>query len=469
MLIEKYFPNSRHIEIQLLADKFGNTISLNERECSIQRRNQKIIEEAPSTLCTPEMRMALSSQAISLAKSVNYMSAGTVEFLIDEDDNFYFLEMNTRLQVEHAVTEFITGVDIVKEMLNISMGKRLSLTEVPLLGWSIECRVYAEDPLNFLPSIGRITHHIHPDLNDAFLRIDNGISLGTEISIHYDPLLLKIITYGKNREDAITSMLFTLDKYIILGVKTNIPFLYSVLSNSRFRSGYTHTNFIKEEYPNGFSGIPLNTFDMDLLNISAVIVHLRRHNNYDINDLHSIFPYSDNRELERTLNVKINQIICNSVSYRHNLDSSISFTGSLDEEIQISWEYFDPFIHIRIGNTNHTVQFLSIFNEDIHIGYRGDSFQLNVLSADQHSSSVFIRPKNEEANLLFLHSPLSGKVKDIMVCKGELVTKGDNILIIEAMKMQNILTSPIDGRIKSINFPCGENVLEGDCMVEFFE
>ena len=379
--------------------------------------------------------------------------------------------MNTRLQVEHAVTEFITGYDIVKEMLNISIGRKLTFAKAPLLGWSIECRIYAEDSSNFLPSIGRITHQIIPDLNNEILRFDNGISVGTEITIHYDPLLLKIISFGKNREEAIAYMLLTLNKYIILGVKTNIPFLYSVLSSSRFRSGYTHTNFIKEEYPYGFNGISLNDTDVYLLNVCASVVFICRNTKYNVKYFEDIFPFSNDKEHDWNLNISLNQKINNAVSIRRLLDSSFVLTDYLGKEleIQVLWEYFDPFIHITMGNSNHILQFLLINNEEVQIGYQGDNYQLKVLTADQQSTSIYTRPKNEEANLLLLNSPMSGKVQDVMVCSGDHVTKGDSILIIEAMKMQNILTSPIDGQIKYINFPCGANVMEGDCIVEFFD
>ena len=246
MLVEKYIEEPRHIEIQVLLDKFGNGIYLNERECSIQRRNQKVLEEAPSTFLDPKTRAAMGEQALRLSKAVNYQSAGTVEMLVDKHRNFYFLEMNTRLQVEHAITEAITGVDLVEQMIRIAAGLPLTLkqSEVGINGWALEARVYAEDPFrNFLPSIGKLTRYMEP--KGTHVRCDSGILEGSEISIHYDPMICKVVTHGKDRQESIEQMRSALDSYVIRGVNHNIPFLRAILNSKRFLDGNTTTKFIR--------------------------------------------------------------------------------------------------------------------------------------------------------------------------------------------------------------------------------
>ncbi|XP_028836023.1 propionyl-CoA carboxylase alpha chain, mitochondrial isoform X2 [Denticeps clupeoides] len=257
LLIEKFIDNPRHIEIQVLADKHGNALWLNERECSIQRRNQKVVEEAPSTFLDPETRRAMGEQAVSLAKAVNYSSAGTVEFLVDSRKNFYFLEMNTRLQVEHPITECITGLDLVQQMIRIAKGFPLQHTqaEIPINGWAIESRVYAEDPYKSfgLPSIGRLSQYQEP-LNLHNVRVDSGIEEGSDISIYYDPMISKLVTYGATRAEALKKMEDALDNYVIRGVTHNIPLLREIIVHPRFISGDISTKFLPEVYPEGFKG-----------------------------------------------------------------------------------------------------------------------------------------------------------------------------------------------------------------------
>ncbi|MEE8351425.1 MAG: acetyl-CoA carboxylase biotin carboxylase subunit, partial [Rhodospirillales bacterium] len=254
VFIEKYIVNPRHIEIQVLADNFGNTVYLGERECSIQRRHQKVIEEAPSPFLDEKMRRSMGEQAVALAKAVNYASAGTVEFIVDGDRNFYFLEMNTRLQVEHPVTEKVTGLDLVEQMINIAAGEKLPFTQdgITLDGWAIETRIYAEDPFrNFLPSSGRLTKYRPPAESDA-VRVDTGVSEGSEISIFYDPMIAKMISYADTREQATATMSLALDEFYIQGVRHNIGFLAALIAHPRFAEGRLSTDFIADEYPDGF-------------------------------------------------------------------------------------------------------------------------------------------------------------------------------------------------------------------------
>ena len=275
MLVEKFVDSPRHIEIQLIGDKHGNAVHLNERECSIQRRNQKVIEEAPSPFLDPATRAAMGEQAVQLAKAIGYDSAGTVEFLCDSQRNFYFLEMNTRLQVEHPITECITGVDLVHQMIRVAYGHPLKLqqSDIGIRGWALENRVYAEDPTkNFgMPSIGRLHKYEEPK-DIAGVRCDSGIQEGSEISMFYDPMICKLTAYGGSREEAIATSINALDHYVIRGVTHNIPLLRDVLTEAKFNSGNFTTNYLLETYPDGFQGVQLDTADtMNLSSIAAVL------------------------------------------------------------------------------------------------------------------------------------------------------------------------------------------------------
>uniref|UniRef100_A0A8C7XR02 Propionyl-CoA carboxylase subunit alpha n=1 Tax=Oryzias sinensis TaxID=183150 RepID=A0A8C7XR02_9TELE len=277
LLIEKYIDRPRHIEIQVLADKHGNALWLNERECSIQRRNQKVVEEAPSTFLDPTTRRAMGEQAVQLAKAVQYSSAGTVEFLVDAQKNFYFLEMNTRLQVEHPITECITGLDLVEQMIRVAKGYRLQhkQEDIPINGWAIESRVYAEDPFKSfgLPSIGRLSQYQEP-LDLSNVRVDSGIEEGSDISIYYDPMISKLVTFGATRAEALARMEESLDRYVIRGVTHNIPLLREIITHPLFISGDISTNFLPEVYPEGFKGHQLEAERRRELLASAAALHV---------------------------------------------------------------------------------------------------------------------------------------------------------------------------------------------------
>merc|ERR1719471_2666358 len=282
LFIEKFVEEPRHVEIQVLADTHGNAIWLNERECSIQRRNQKVIEEAPSVVLDPDTRAAMGKQAVQLARAVDYESAGTVEFLVDKYKNFYFLEMNTRLQVEHPVTEYITGVDLVEQMIAVAEGKPISYTQddIGINGWAIESRVYAEDPFKgFLPSIGTLEKYCEPFPGADDVRSDSGVREGSEIQVHYDPMICKLVTYGRDREESLQRMREALDSYVIHGVNHNIPFLRELCDHPKFISGDITTKFIEEEYPDGFAmdciAITDKDYDFMITTAAAVYRHLR--------------------------------------------------------------------------------------------------------------------------------------------------------------------------------------------------
>ncbi|MEJ2690720.1 MAG: acetyl-CoA carboxylase biotin carboxylase subunit, partial [Deltaproteobacteria bacterium] len=277
ILIEKFIEEPRHIEIQIIADTFGNTLYLWERECSLQRRHQKVIEEAPSPFLDAKTRKAMGEQAVALARAVNYHSAGTVEFIVDRKRNFYFLEMNTRLQVEHPVTEFITGLDLVEQMLLIAAGQDLRITQdkLPLSGWALECRIYAEDPFRkFLPSTGRLIHYLPPSENEH-VRVDTGIYEGGEVSMFYDPMIAKLITHGSTRTEAIHHMQEALNSFYIRGVSHNINFLQALLAHPRFQEGRISTGLIAEEYPNGFHPTDTVRENPDLMIAAAAVIHRR--------------------------------------------------------------------------------------------------------------------------------------------------------------------------------------------------
>lgn len=278
LLVEKYIDKPRHIEIQVLCDKHNNAVHLNERECSIQRRNQKVIEEAPSTFVDDALRKAMGEQAVKLSKAVGYDSVGTVEFLVDSKRNFYFLEMNTRLQVEHPITELITGIDLVHQMIRVAKGHKLRLAQkdIPINGWAVESRVYAEDPSkNFgLPSIGRLTKYSEPNHIEG-VRCDSGVREGSEISIYYDPLICKLVTYGNTRKEALKIMARALDSYVIRGVTHNIPLLRDIITEKHFTTGDISTKYLYETYPDGFSGKKLTSHDQSQLAAVAAVVYVR--------------------------------------------------------------------------------------------------------------------------------------------------------------------------------------------------
>nr|CAI5831372.1 unnamed protein product [Callosobruchus analis] len=277
MLVEKFIDNPRHIEIQVLGDKHGNVIFLNERECSIQRRNQKVIEEAPSVFLDDATRKAMGEQAVSLCKKLGYHSAGTVEFLVDENRNFYFLEMNTRLQVEHPITECITGVDLVQQMLRVAKGHKLNITQddIKINGWAVESRVYAEDPYKSfgLPSIGRLYRYIEPTHLPG-VRCDSGIEEGSEISVYYDPMICKLVCYGKDRKEAIDRSIKALDYYVIRGVIHNIPLLRDILTEEKFNKGDISTNYLPQVYPEGFKGKLVSHARYDIQNNTLCVSYI---------------------------------------------------------------------------------------------------------------------------------------------------------------------------------------------------
>ncbi|XP_059541023.1 propionyl-CoA carboxylase alpha chain, mitochondrial isoform X2 [Myotis daubentonii] len=453
LLIEKFIDNPRHIEIQVLGDKHGNALWLNERECSIQRRNQKVVEEAPSIFLDSETRRAMGEQAVALAKAVKYSSAGTVEFLVDSKKNFYFLEMNTRLQVEHPVTECITGLDLVQEMIRVAKGYPLrhKQADIPINGWAVECRVYAEDPYKSfgLPSIGRLSQYQEP-IHLPGVRVDSGIQPGSDISIYYDPMISKLITYGSDRTEALKRMEDALDNYVIRGVIHNIALLREVIINSRFIKGDINTKFLSDVYPDGFKGHKLTESERNqLLAIASSLFvasqlraqHFQEHEN-------SRVPIVKPQVANWELSIKLNDEVHTAVASNNGKTFSVEVDGS-KLNVTSTWNLASPLLSVNVDGTQRTIQY------KVHI--------LTKLAAELNR---FMLEKVAEDTSSTLRSPMPGLVVAVSVKPGDMVSEGQEICVIEAMKMQNSMTAGKTGKVKSVHCKAGDTVGEGDLLVE---
>uniref|UniRef100_A0A668T7T7 Propionyl-CoA carboxylase alpha chain, mitochondrial n=1 Tax=Oreochromis aureus TaxID=47969 RepID=A0A668T7T7_OREAU len=467
LLIEKYIDNPRHIEIQVLADKHGNALWLNERECSIQRRNQKVVEEAPSTFLDPVTRRAMGEQAVQLAKAVQYSSAGTVEFLVDSKKNFYFLEMNTRLQVEHPITECITGLDLVEQMIRVAKGYQLQHTQddIPINGWAIECRVYAEDPYKSfgLPSIGRLSQYQEPlDLDKV--RVDSGIQEGSDISIYYDPMISKLITYGATRAEALGRMEDALDNYVIRGVTHNIPLLREIITHPRFVSGHISTNFLPEVYPDGFKGHQLEADAKRELLASAAVLYITA-------ELRSQFVLF--RVASTPVECSHWELCVELGEERQDVEISKSgtvYTVEMDGakvEVWGALNLASPLLPLTINGTQRMLQCLSRDAAGVIVlQYLGTLFKVRVLSKLAAELNSYMPEKVSEDTSSILRSPMPGTVVAVSVKPGDTVAEGQEICVIEAMKMQNSLTAVKQAKVKSVHCKPGETVGEGDLLVE---
>ncbi|XP_073651485.1 propionyl-CoA carboxylase alpha chain, mitochondrial isoform X4 [Tursiops truncatus] len=505
LLIEKFIDNPRHIEVQVLGDKHGNALWLNERECSIQRRNQKVVEEAPSLFLDSETRRAMGEQAVALAKAVNYSSAGTVEFLVDSKKNFYFLEMNTRLQVEHPVTECITGLDLVQEMIRVAKGYPLrhKQADIPINGWAVECRVYAEDPYKSfgLPSIGRLSQYQEP-LHLPGVRVDSGIQPGSDISIYYDPMISKLITYGSDRREALKRMEDALDNYVIRGVTHNIALLREVIINSRFVKGDINTKFLSDVYPDGFKGHQLTENERNqLLAIASslfVASQLRAHHfqEHENSRVPVVKPQVANWELSVKLHDEVYTVVASnsgptfSVSYYNrktpldtaksllyiipSASSSLAVTAVLKVEVDESklnvtgaWNLASPLLSVNVDGTQRMIQCLSReAGGNMSIQFLGTVYKVHILTKLAAELNKFMLEKAAEDTSSILRSPMPGMVVAVSVKPGDLVAEGQEICVIEAMKMQNSMTAGKTGKVKSVHCKAGDTVGEGDLLVE---
>jgi len=473
IFIEKFITSPRHIEIQVLGDKHGHVIHLFERECSIQRRNQKVIEEAPSPLLDPKTREAMGAQAVALAKAVNYDSAGTVEFVAGQDKSFYFLEMNTRLQVEHPVTELISGVDLVEQMLRSAAGEIMAFgqKDLKIKGWAIESRIYAEDPYRkFLPSIGRLvrydppTQGEHGDASHAYLvRNDSGVREGDEISMFYDPMIAKLCTWGKDRIDAIDGMGRALEDFHIEGLGQNIPFLAAVMDQERFRSGKISTSYIADEFPEGFQGAEPTPFQKDVMTAAAAHMHVtlaaraRKAGNGLSGPLTRkewVVMIGEERRAV-TLNPSADAMIVELPDPARRLTLS-----------GIAWRPGSPVFRGRLDGKPFAIEARPA-PEGFVIRHRAAKRRVLVLtplSAELHER-LPKRPPADTSKMIV--SPMPGLVVSLEVTEGQEVKEGETVAIIEAMKMQNIIKAERDGVVKSIGAKAGDSVAADEVLVEF--
>jgi propionyl-CoA carboxylase alpha chain len=467
IFIEKFIVDPRHIEIQVLGDKHGNVVHLFERECSIQRRNQKVIEEAPSPLLDEATRAAMGAQAVALAKAVGYDSAGTVEFVAGQDKSFYFLEMNTRLQVEHPVTELITGLDLVEQMIRSAAGEPLAFEQEDLRieGWAIESRIYAEDPYRkFLPSIGRLVRYAPPAEGDrgAYqVRNDSGVREGDEISMFYDPMIAKLCTWGATRADAVTGMGRALEDLHIEGLGHNVPFLAAVMDQPRFQEGRLSTAYIADEFPDGFWGAAPTPFQQDVLTAVAV-------------DMHRTVAARARRLGNGRAQPRNDWVVVmGKTSRRVSLSDTdggltVSLTGE-GRELELEredWRPGSPTYRGRLDGTPFTVQ-VEPAAEGFRIRHRAASAKVLVLtplSAELHDRLPERPPADTSKQVI---SPMPGLVVSMDVAEGQEVKEGETVCIIEAMKMQNIIRAERDGVVKSIGAKAGDSVAADEVLVEF--
>uniref|UniRef100_A0ABK0LQL6 Propionyl-CoA carboxylase subunit alpha n=1 Tax=Rattus norvegicus TaxID=10116 RepID=A0ABK0LQL6_RAT len=424
LLIEKFIDNPRHIEIQVLGDKHGNALWLNERECSIQRRNQKVVEEAPSIFLDPETRRAMGEQAVALAKAVKYSSAGTVEFLVDSQKNFYFLEMNTRLQVEHPVTECITGLDLVQEMILVAKGYPLrhKQEDIPISGWAVECRVYAEDPYKSfgLPSIGRLSQYQEP-IHLPGVRVDSGIQPGSDISIYYDPMISKLVTYGSDRAEALKRMEDALDSYVIRGVTHNIPLLREVIINTRFVKGDISTKFLSDVYPDGFKGHMLTPSERDQLLAIASSLFVASQLRAQRFQEHSRVPVIRPDVAKWELSVKLHDEDHTVVASNNGPTFNVEVDGS-KLNVTSTWNLASPLLSVNVDGTQRTVQCLSRdAGGNMSIQFLGTVYKVHILTKLAAELNKFMLEKVPKDTSSTLCSPMPGVVVAVSVKPGDMM------------------------------------------------
>ena len=457
VFIEKFIESPRHIEIQVLADKHGECIFLGERECSIQRRHQKVIEEAPSPFLDEKTRQAMGEQAVALARAVDYCSAGTVEFIVDKNRNFYFLEMNTRLQVEHPVTEYITGIDLVEQMIRVAYNERLSISQadVRLNGWALEARVYAEDPeRNFMPSIGRLTHYQPPEESDT-VRVDTGVYEGGEISMYYDPMIAKLVTYGDTRSDAIAAMEQALDGYVIRGVSHNIPFLASLIRQPDFVEGSLSTGFIDQHYPDGFQAANEQLDNSERLLALAATLQYQSY------------------QRDNTVAAAKSAAYC-AVTGNQQVEIELSQTGH-DFEVEIGqqiyrvisdWQPGRKRINATINNVEIVVQ---VDRQTIYwtLTFRGFSARIAVLQPRVAELFALMPEKQPPDTSKMLISPMPGLLVKLLVKAGDSFQPGQDLAVIEAMKMENTLCAERAGVVAAIPVQQGDSLAVDQVIMEF--
>ncbi|RWI20372.1 acetyl/propionyl/methylcrotonyl-CoA carboxylase subunit alpha [Mesorhizobium sp.] len=473
VFIEKFVVDPRHIEIQVLADAHGNALYLGERECSIQRRNQKVVEEAPSPFLDARTRKAMGEQAVALASAVDYQSAGTVEFIVDSEKNFYFLEMNTRLQVEHPVTELVTGIDLVEQMIRIAAGEKLAIkqSDVRLNGWAVESRLYAEDPYrNFLPSIGRLTRYRPPQegrSGDIVIRNDTGVTEGSEISMFYDPMVAKLCTWAPTRLAAIDAMSEALDCFVVDGIEHNMPFLAALMQHPRWREGRISTAFISEEYPDGFAPIVPDSEEKAVLAAIATAVELLRRDRLDRLG-GRLAPHSG--VLKRDWVVKIGKdylsasVIEGMISIP--MEIGLSIDGGTALTVASDWRPGDLVWRGTVGERRIAAQVRPVPN-GLRIAWKGMSVSARAMLPRIAELERLMPEKVAPDTSKMLLCPMPGLVVSIAVAEGQEVKAGETLAVVEAMKMENVLRAERDLTVSKLKAKPGDSLAVDAVIMEF--
>jgi propionyl-CoA carboxylase alpha chain len=469
IFIEKFVTQPRHIEIQVLGDKHGNCVYLNERECSIQRRNQKVIEEAPSPFLDAATRKAMGEQAVALAKAVDYCSAGTVEFIVDGSRNFYFLEMNTRLQVEHPVTELITGLDLVEQMIRVGAGEKLAFgqPDVRLDGWAIESRLYAEDPYrNFLPSIGRLTRYRPPEekrTQSHAVRNDTGVFEGGEISMYYDPMIAKLCSWGPDRDGAIAEMRTALDSFEVEGIGHNLPFLSAVMDHPRFVAGAMTTAFIAEEYPEGFQGVTLP--EEMLRRVAAAAAAMNR-----VGEIRRarISGRMDNHERKVGADWVV-RLQGESFPVKIEADrtgATVVFADGARMRVASDWTPGAPLARLEVDGELLVLKVQRI-PSGFRVRVRGADLPVTVLSPRMAELAALMPEKAPPDTSKLLLCPMPGLVVRIDVKEGDEVFDGQALAMVEAMKMENVLRAERKAKVSRVLAKPGDSLAVDDVILEF--
>ena len=496
VFIEKFITDPRHIEIQVLGDKHGHVIYLGERECSIQRRNQKVIEEAPSPLLDEKTRKRMGEQAVALAKAVGYDSAGTVEFVAGQDKSFFFLEMNTRLQVEHPVTELVTGIDLVEQMIHVAAGERLSIkqSDVKLSGWAVESRVYAEDPYrNFLPSTGRLTRYRPPAervSGGVTVRNDTGVYEGGEISLYYDPMIAKLVTHAPTRDAAIDAQADALDAFVIDGIRHNIPFLSALMAHPRWRAGKLATGFIGEEFPDGFHPIaPKGEAAKVLASVAAAIDHMMGGRKRKISGqlASRLVQRAKTRAVrigENYFSVEIaddgsarvefgdgvqGQVPGSGETLTLSYRDGVGAAGNVAPDtvvVESGWTIGEPLWTGRINGRDLSVQVRSVLN-GFDLSWAGVHATVHVYTEPEAALARLMPPKKAADTGKQVLCPMPGLVVSIAVKENQEVKAGETVAVVEAMKMENVLRAEIDGTVKKIHARPGDSLAVDAVILEF--
>jgi propionyl-CoA carboxylase alpha chain len=471
VFIEKFITDPRHVEIQVLGDKHGNVIHLGERECSIQRRNQKVIEEAPSPLLDAATRKKMGEQAVALAKAVGYDSAGTVEFVAGQDKSFYFLEMNTRLQVEHPVTELVTGIDLVEQMIWVAAGEKLSIkqSDVKFDGWAVESRVYAEDPYrNFLPSTGRLTRYRPPKeqtANGVTVRNDTGVYEGGEISLYYDPMIAKLVTHAPSRAAAIAAQSDALDAFVIDGIRHNVPFLAALMAHPRWQAGKLSTGFIAEEFPGGFHAVaPQGETAKVLAAVAAAIDHVLGERKRRISG--QLGGKTVTRESERAVWLGEKEIRLAVKRENGVIEVRFHEDKARASRVVSDWKPGAPVWSGTVDGHPATVQVRAIPNS-FALSYRGVETRAYVYTEREAGYARLMPVRKTGDTGKQVVCPMPGLVVSIAVKEGQEVKAGETVAVVEAMKMENVLRAEIDGTVKKINAKPGDSLAVDAVILEF--